>query len=428
MGLIIERNHAQKNHDMKTPRKLSSSLLGKVSLIAVVTLVMLIPVSMIESRINERENTMTDSIRKIEATWGDVQYLSGPKLMVSYREWYKDQNGKLLDRTDEIEVYPKTLSYDVDARSQDLHRSIYDVTVYSSLVKVRGEFLVPDKIKDIIGTQIVFGLSDLKGIEGNASVTVDGDGYEFQASDTKAISAGITLDQEKVAAATPIPFSMEIKVKGSEALMFRPVAGVTEVKMTSNCATPSFDGDFLPSERNVTAEGFSASWIISQINRGEPESTSFGVRMLQPVTQYRQTTRSAKYAILIILLVFLAGLLVEFLTRKEINIVQYAVIGLSLVLFYALLLAFSEFMAFGLAYLLAAGMTVLALTAYFRAILKNKVAYVLGVLVAAAYGVSYVLLQMETFAFLCGTLILFALLCVMMYFTRNIGATEEISG
>ena len=142
--------------------------------------------------------------------------------------------------------------------------------------------------------------------------------------------------------------------------------------------------------------------------------------MIQPVTQYQQTERSAKYGLLIIFLVFIAGFILELVTKKDINLLQYIVIGCSLVLFYSLLLAFSEFMAFSWSYLIAAGMTVLALGGYFLGILKDKFAYILTALVALAYGISYILLQMDTYAYLAGTIVLFVLLTVVMYFTKDL--------
>ena len=132
-----------------------------------------------------------------------------------------------------------------------------------------------------------------------------------------------------------------------------------------------------------------------------------------------------KYGILIILLVFIAGLILELAGKRQINLIQYLVIGLSLVLFYALVLSFSEFMAFGTAYALAAAMTTLALLVYFRGILRDRSAYLLVALVALAYIVSYVLVQMETYALLSGTLILFLLLAVVMYFTRDLNKKDD---
>ena len=141
--------------------------------------------------------------------------------------------------------------------------------------------------------------------------------------------------------------------------------------------------------------------------------------MVKPVTQYRQTERATKYGLLIIFLVFIAGFVVEIISKKPINIIQYLVIGASLVLFYSLLLAFSDFLSFGLSYLIAAVMTTVALSAYFRGIVRNKWTYLLAGLVALTYGVIYILLQMETFAFLTGTLLLFIILCIIMALTRN---------
>ena len=220
-----------------------------------------------------------------------------------------------------------------------------------------------------------------------------------------------------------------MKINGSESLFFRPAGNLTTVEMTSDYPNPSFTGDFLPVEREVGENGFTARWEVSQITMSSPTTGGFGVRLIEPVTQYRQSERALKYGILVIFLIFFAGFAVEMISKKPINYIQYLVIGASLVLFYALLLAFSDFLSFGLSYLIAAAMTTCALGAYFIAIVKGKWAYILTALVAIAYLVIYILLQMETFAFLAGTLLLFAILCLVMYLTRNLqnGASETES-
>lgn len=404
---------------MKSNNKSAANLLPKVGLMAVVLLLLLIPLGMVKDMIGERESTMYSSIQDIESSWGGTQYISGPKLKFSYEVQEKDEHGNTVISKQEREVYPAGLKYSVNATTQTLHRSIYDVTVYNSEVRSSGTFVIPEDLQGQSAVSVLVNLSDLRGIEGEARITFDGKKYDFVAADEgKAIKAVVKLSA-KPGAEVELPFEMEFRLKGSEALYFRPVGNLTEVEMTSDSVTPSFVGDFLPTERNVDDKGFSAKWIVSQINRGAPESTDFGVRMLQPVTQYQQTTRSAKYGILIILLVFLAGFIVELTTGRDINILQYLVIGLSLVLFYALLLSFSEIMSFGLSYTVAAVMTTLALTGYFLGILRSRTAYLLGGLVAAAYALSYVLLQMETFALLTGTLVLFVCLLAVMYLTRD---------
>ena len=328
--------------------------------------------------------------------------------------------------------------YDIDAQTQTLHRSIYDIMVYGADVVVTGDFVIPayfagENLKEQL---VVTGMTDLRGIDGSVDITLGEKAYAFHSGSSQldeympdnskgTLSEAIDLDKALMDGETVLPFRLTYRVKGSSSLKVRPYGGITEVKMRSNCPDPSFTGDFLPSEREVTDEGFTARWSVSEINRGNPDDTSFGVNMLQGVTQYQQTTRSAKYGILVILLVFIAGLAVELVGKKKIDLVQYLVIGLSLVLFYALVLSFSEFMRFPVAYGLAALMTVAALFGYFRGILRDKTAYLLTALVAVAYVLSYILLQMQTYALLSGTLLLFVLLVGIMYLTTNLNKRSE---
>lgn len=408
---------------MKTNSTNAANLLLKVGLMAVVVLLMLIPLSMVKKQISERAYTMRTSILDIESSWGEEQCLSGPKIKFTYEAQSMDGNGKPVVQKIERDLFPASLKYIVNAETQDLHRSIYDVAVYNADVHTLGSFIIPDEMRSHTSASIIISLNDLRGIEGEAFIDFNGKRYDFVAdNEGKAIRTTVQLPGNDYVSGTELEFDMEFKLKGSEALQFKPVGNITEIEMTSNCKTPSFVGTFLPTERTVDENGFSAKWIVSQINRGVPESTEFGVRMLQPVTQYQQTTRSAKYGILIILLVFLAGFIVELLTKKDINILQYLVIGLSLVLFYSLLLSFSEIISFGLSYLVSAAMTTVALTGYYRGILKSKTAYLLGGFVAIAYAISYVLLQMEHFALLGGTLVLFICLVIVMYLTKDTGS------
>jgi inner membrane protein len=309
--------------------------------------------------------------------------------------------------------------------------------VYGSDVVVTGDFVIPSGYgkTDLKGISVCMGLSDLRGIEGSVDITLGGETYSFHSGSSgftdgnrmavrqSNLTEPVELDKALMDGRTAVPFRLTYRVKGSSSLMVMPYGETTGVRMRSDCPDPSFTGDFLPSERDVTEEGFTARWSVSEINRGNPDDTSFGVNLLQGVTQYQQTTRSAKYGILVILLVFLAGLAVELVGKKKIDLVQYLVIGLSLVLFYALVLSFSEFMRFPVAYGLAALMTVAALFGYFRGILRDRSAWLLTALVALAYLLSYVLLQMETYALLAGTLVLFVLLVGIMYLTRNLNRT-----
>ena len=405
--------------------KFPNSLPVKILLVGVLALAMLIPLEMIKGQIHERQHNADETVEQISSDWGRAQTLSGPRLLFTYDVAEKDAAGKPTVRKVSRYVYPDDLKVDVDIATQKLHRSIYDVMVYHSDLAVSGGFVVPEDLSDKdADIRIELGISDLRGIEGEAAFTLAGEKLRFTDSRESVLVKDLDLKLEKGKPA-PLPFEMKMRVKGSQSLSVKPVGGITEVTMRGDSPDPSFRGDFLPSEREIRDDGFTARWIVSQINRGGPEESSFGVKLLQKVTQYQQTTRTLKYGILIILLVFIAGLIVELVGKREINIIQYLVIGLSLVLFYALVLSFSEFMSFGLAYALAAVMTTLALLGYFRGILRDRSAWLLVALVALAYIVSYVLVQMETYALLSGSLILFLLLAVVMYFTRNLNKKTE---
>ncbi len=382
-------------------------MIWKVVLLSVIGLLMLIPLSMIKTQIHDRENNMNSGIRKVAENWGGAQTLTGPWLNFSFK-----------DRDKETRFAPDSLHYDIDTKTRKLHRSIYDITVYNATVHLSGHFILDETFMADSAKTVSIDIDDLKGIEGKPTIKLGNQSYVFH-SGNSGIVADLKLPGTLKAGDT-LPFDMTFKLKGSESLMISPIGNMTDVDMTSDCSEPSFTGEFIPTEREVTETGFSAHWVVSQINRKNPLVSTFGVRLIQPVTQYQKTERSAKYGILIIFLVFMAGFILELVTRKDINLLQYIVIGLSLVLFYSLLLAFSEFISFNWSYLIASGMTVLALGGYFLGILKDKIAYVLTGLVALSYALSYILLQMDTYAYLAGTVLLFVLLVVIMYFTKDL--------
>jgi inner membrane protein len=412
--------------------KLKDSLPLKIALMGVLALLMLIPLAMIQSQIHDRQRAADDSRNEVSASWGHAQTLTGPVLKLSYDVEVLDEDQKKTTQRATGTVYPRTLTYDIDTQTQTLHRSIYDILVYGADVVVTGDFVIPAYLgaEKLTEQLVTLGLSDLRGIEGSVDITLgeksytfhsgSGGGRDYNSKALASLTEPIDLDRSLMDGKAVLPFRLTYRVKGSSSMMVRPYGGITEVKMRSDCPDPSFSGDFLPSEREVTDTGFTARWSVSEINRGDPDDTSFGVNFLQGVTQYQQTTRSAKYGILVILLVFIAGLAVELVGKKKIDLIQYLVIGLSLVLFYALVLSFSEFMRFPVAYALAALMTVVALFGYFRGILRDRSAWLLTALVALAYLLSYILLQMETYALIAGTLVLFVLLVGIMYLTRNL--------
>lgn len=400
----------------------------KVGLVAVVSLLLLIPLAMIKGIIEDREQTKDAVTEEVANSYAKPQTVSAPYLK-SYvvEEKTVDEKIDTSGKQKDVETYVTDCSqvdYKADVEIDKLHRSIYDVIVYNSKVKICGKLPITEKSVIARDNEFRFKLTDIKGFSNPSQLTFGGQSFELRRQSEEFVANVVFPKGAK--AGDVIEFAITFDLKGTESLFFHPSGdGNTTIAISSSYPHPSFQGALLPNHREVKEDGFNATWSVSSFNSSSYDD--MGVKFVDPANPYQQSMRSAKYGMLIIILVFVAGLFVEFLTRKEINPIQYAVIGLSLVLFYSLLVAFSEFITFGVAYIIAALMTTGALMFYFRAILKNRSAYVLGGFVAVVYALNYMLLQMETYALLAGSVVLFLLLCIVMYLTANINNNKDLT-
>lgn len=406
---------------MSETKKVSVLTLKKIAFIGLISILLNIPLMMIQGVIDERDYSQSSVKREISRTIAESQIINGPRLIyVTEEEKIEDGKTELVEKVHVIN--PQTLENDVNVSTEILRRSIYNVIVYHSKMNIKGGFVLPDAIQEGKNLKIKLKVSDLRGLMDRPQISLAGKEYKFDIDASGELYTNIELpSQDKFS--NNVPFTMYLDIKGTEQLMFAPSADETMVSINSAYPNPSFVGDYLPISRDVNEKGFTATWKILKINK--KDSSSFGVDFIEVASQYQQAMRSAKYGMLIVCLVFVAGLLVEFTTRKQIHIVQYAVIGLSLALFYSLLTAFSDIIPFGWSYLIASIMTTMALTLYYRGILKNRSAWVLGGFVSIMYITNYILLQMETYSLLAGSLLLFVLLSVMMYFTANMNKEKE---
>lgn len=395
--------------------------LKKIAFIGLITILLIIPLRMIKGIINERESLKYSVKQEISKAISESQIVDGPQFI-----YWLEKEQIVDDKKETIEelhaVNPHKLDSKVSVSTESLHRSIYDVIVYHSKMDMRGHFILPDGAYKGKNFRIKMKVSDLKGLTDTPQITLLGKDYTFDVDDSGRLYTNIELPKENETDGI-IPFTIRFELKGTERLMFAPSADETILSISSPYPNPSFVGEYLPLSRDVNENGFTATWKVLKINK--KSSGYMGVDFMEMANQYQQAMRSAKYGMLIICLVFIAGLLVEFVTRKQIHIVQYALIGLSLALFYSLLTAFSDIIPFGWSYLIASTMTTLALTLYYRGILRHKSAWVLGGFISVMYVTNYILLQMETHSLLAGSLLLFVLLSVMMYYTSNINKMRE---
>lgn len=227
-------------------------------------------------------------------------------------------------------------------------------------------------------------------------------------------------------------FSYNLKFKGSKELKFIPLGKETNVKLESDWSDPSFIGAFLPENRQVS-ESFKANWKILDLNRNYPQKwvgeinnsiindSKFGVDFLIPVDTYKETTRSVKYAILFIGLTFIVFFIVEVMNKKRIHPIQYIFVGMSLVLFYLLLVSISEHINFGLAYIISSIAIMLTIGLYSLSVFGGKkFSIIIATQIGSLYALMYVLLVNQNYSLLLGSIMLFIILVLGMYFTRNI--------
>lgn len=99
--------------------------------------------------------------------------------------------------------------------------------------------------------------------------------------------------------------------------------------------------------------------------------------------RYTLLANSIVYCFAVIAITSMSLMLVEVAFRKEINYLQYALIGMALTLFYLLLLAISEQLPFLWSYLIVTAMTIGLIVLFVKGITKNikAVGIMAGILV-----------------------------------------------
>ncbi len=422
----------------------------KILIIGGLVILLMIPMFMIENLITERGQTQEDAINEVSEKWSLAQTISGPYLNIQYPVT-TENNGKKEVSIKDLILFPDELLIDGQLKTEILKRSLYEVNVYQSELTLKGSFSSEELIKSRIDMDnlkfdqaaICLNLTDMRGISEQISITLNDSVYIFEPGmDNRGINnTGVHAIADLSALKTDkkLPYEIKIKLKGSQSINFIPLGKTTQVNLKANWNTPSFIGNYLPNNREITEKDFSAQWQVLNLNRNysqvsinynqnikDIENSSFGVNFKIPVEQYQQSMRSAKYAILIILLTFGVIFFTEIMNKTRIHALQYLLVGLALCLFYSLLLSFSEHIGFNPAYLLSSALTVLLVGGYMLGIIrKKKPAFIMVGLLSILYLYIFVLIQLETFALLAGSLGLFTILAIVMYFSKKIDWFNE---
>lgn len=427
---------------IKKAGKISQSITVKALVIGFLTIILLIPGIMIQDLIRERQDRSVETIEKINAKWSNAQTVCGPVLTIPYTTTHVDANNKTVLQEHTISITPENLNIDTQLFPEERYYGIYKTILYKSEIDLSGNF---DKINyqktensTIHWEQayLTIGVSDLRGITENISFTLDNKQYPVEAAGNYDRLMGKILvvslnNADSLLTGQPLNFNCKIKLNGSSNINFIPIGKTSKVHVAGTWKSPGFIGNFSP-EHTITENGFDANWSVLRFNRSIPETwidnqvdtfddASFGVNLIDPVNHYQQNMRSAKYAFMFIALTFVVFFFVEILTKKRIHPIQYLLVGIALILFYSLLLSISEQINFGIAYLIASIATIGLITVYTYSIFKNKIQTGgLAAMLCMLYIFLYVVLQLEDIALLIGSVGLFIILGIIMFFSRKI--------
>ncbi len=440
----------------ETPQKsFFYSNTAKMIMVGLLTLILLIPLAFVQSLIQERFNRQKEVVTETTEKWGENVYFYGPIIKIPYKKYTEtvsiNEKTKeaVTQKTSQIEYayfFPETLNNLSDVRTKVLKRSNYESAVFTSNMKFDGSYVRPDfssrsiPDSDILWDKatILIKTTNLKSIRNEVSLKLGGKSYGFEPvysdSDTNVEALETSyLDAATFQASEKVPFDFDITYNGSSQIKIVPIGKITTAKMTSNWASPSFTGNFLPGDtvKDISDKGFTTDWKVLQINRPFSQQSferlpdlnqyAFGVDFLIPVNQYQQNERASKYGFLVIGLTFLIFFLIQTISKINIHIFQYTMIGLALIMFYTLLISITEHSSFLKAYLIAGTSVVTMITLYSYAVLKSKkFAGFIGVSLTALYSFIYVIIQLENYALLFGSIGLFLILGAVMYFSRKI--------
>jgi inner membrane protein len=428
-------------------KKIRHSVTFKLFSMLFLLLLAMIPVAFVQALVNERQGLQREAEREVNQKWADQQTLQGPVLTVPYDQITVSTEEKGKKKTVKtrrfMHVLPETLKITGQLEPQKLHRGIYDIVVYSSALNLQGHFdttllknmSVPDENIHWSQAFISLGLSDLRGIEASIVMQWAGANKVFDPGTVtdhlfeKGVHVPVALAAKTLS--KNVPFALDLKLKGNQRLFFAPVGKETEVQLKAPWGSPSFDGAFLPTERTVSETHFEARWKVLHLNRNYPqfwenaqykfEDSYFGVYLIEPVDHYHKVERSVKYALFFIGLTFLTFFFVEVITKRLVHPLQYLLVGFALSVFYTLLLSISEQIGFDKAYGIAAVMTVGLITAYAAGFLKSRrLTLAMGSILTTLYTFIYIIIYQQDYALLMGSLGLFLVLALVMFFSRKL--------
>ena len=425
---------------------MNKMLVLKALIISGLTVVILIALFFVNSVISDRERYREEAVQSIEASYAGPQTITGPVLVRPYTQTTmveeKDDKGvkKLVEHKDEQDdlVFPHDYRVTGVLEPSERRHGLYKVTVFEFAAHVMGEL---DATEPKLEGTIVWGepylamsVQDVRGIVGSPTMTVNGSARTMVQTGSELIgwkpNLKVLLPATNGAFQGHLAYDLRMNLAGTEMLAVVPVGDSNRVEMSSRWPSPLFAGEFLPRTRDVSKNGFTAEWELSSLassaqvqmaTAGAAKIDEVNVSLLTPIDPYKLSDRATKYGILFVVLTFGGFFLFEIMRQLPIHPVQYLLVGLALVIFFLLLISFSEHMAFAQAYLIASAASIGLLTFYLSYVLRTSARGLgFGGLLVLLYAAVYGLLISEDNALVLGSLLLFGLLAVVMFITRKV--------
>lgn len=434
---------------------LINSATFRMFIIGFLVLILLIPLSFVQDLIRERERTKDSAVGEINQDWGSSIQFYGPILVVPYNDFSEStetdvKTGKVYTvKYKEVKYayfFPDQLDFDATLKGEAKKRGIYETTVYQLKSDLKGIYSKPDitkleltqeqmlweKSHILIQTTNVKGITNqLKMKLGTTDLTFK---VEYKDNQHDAVNhfelTSNYFNARDLFANTTLNYDMQYNSNGSENLQIIPIGKETTLKIKSNWKDPNHIGAFLPQTKKIEKTGFESDWKVLEMNRPFSQEFkalpvlgdyAFGVDLMIQADNYLQNERSAKYGFLVIGLTFLLFFLIQTLSKINIHPFQYLLIGLALIIFYTLLLSISEHSNFTIAYLVASIATVGLITLFSKSIMKNwKFPLFILMALTVLYTFIFVIIQLESYALLVGSIGLFSILAAIMYASRKI--------
>lgn len=428
--------------EMENKIKNTNNHIKKIIFIFIIALLLQIPLIFITGIVSNRERDYNSSSDSVGKEWGDKQTVAAPMLIVEIKKIQKDQ-----EYISKKIILPDELNIDVNINGETRTRGIYETNVYNSNLKATGYFDSNKIPKDYENIYLSFGLTDTKALTKINNFEISNMKNLKLESGTRIgsfVTNGFSSESLKnIDLNSKLDFNIDVEFRGHDVISLRPFGENNNFSIKSNWKDPSFIG-MLPESKEISENGFEARWTISHLVRNYPQvidldkdntaiysndyyfneenydNTDVNVKLIKNITAYRLIDRASNYALLFIMLSLVFVYIFDISTKNKTHYIQYTIIGFSLVVFYLLLLALSEHLSFGLSYILSTLAIIIPNSLYFTSITENKRNGVLmAVMFVAVYAILFSILKMERYALLCGTILIFITLYIVMYITRK---------